>query len=66
MLRLLKASSIAPSARISTLPGWPEPSVIRRMPLVKASITTIRPTTSVKARPVMSVVRQRSVRLRKV
>ena len=64
MARLLNDSSVAPSERIITLPGWPLALVRRYMPLTKAIITVSSEITSTKARAVISVVRQRTVRLR--
>ena len=61
---VLKLSSVAPSARTMTFPGWPLFSVSLYMPLTKASITVISETTSVNARAVMTVVFQRTIRLR--
>ncbi len=62
--RLLNDSSVAPSERTITLPGWPLALVRRYMPLTKAIITVSSEMTSTKARAVISVVRQRTVRLR--
>ena len=49
-----------------TFSGWPDASVSRYMPLTKASMTVSKEITRVKARAVMAVVFQRTVRLRKL
>ncbi len=65
-LIVLTTSSSAPSESTRTLVGSPVSSVIRFMPVVKASITTISPMTMMKATRVSAVVIQRTVRLRSV
>ena len=62
--KLLNDSSVAPSARIITFPGCPLDCVSRYMPLTNAIITVRSEITITKARAVISVVRQRTVRLR--
>ena len=62
--RLLNDSSVAPSANTITFPGWPLAWVSRYMPFTKAIITVKSEITSTKASAVISVVRQRTVRLR--
>jgi hypothetical protein len=59
-------SSGEPSDRTSTLPGWPLLSVRWFMPLTKASMTVSSAVTSVNARAVMTVVFQRTLRLRRL
>jgi hypothetical protein len=65
-LSWLNASSLEPSASTITFSGRPLPSVRRAMPLTKASITVKSAMTAVKARAVISVIRQRTSRLRRL
>src|ERR1051326_2469340 len=64
--RLLISSSVAPSESTTTFPGCPLPSVSRTMPLTNASITMRIAMTRVNASAVSTVIRQRTMRLRRL
>ena len=62
---------VKPFAKLSSMnffafPGWPLPCVSLYMPLTNASMIVLRPITSVKASPVMIVVRHRTCRFRRL